>query len=499
MIAATLALPSAQVTTLAAPTDNSVQIFGRSIAYKWIVAAVYVSALFLDILDTTIVNVAIPALGRELHTENAEWVVLGYTLSLAVWIPTSGWLGDRFGTKRIFLFALMAFTAGSVLCGAAQTIGQLIAFRVIQGVGGGMLTPVGLAMLFRAFPPAERARAATLIMIPTLAAPALGPVLGGLIVTNTSWRWIFLVNAPIGMIALWFGWRYLQEHRHPASGRFDIAGFLLSGSALALIVYALSEGPQSGWSSPVVVTTGVLGVSAAVAMAIVELRIPSPMLELRLLGNRMFRQCNLVSLFSIASFLGVTFVLPLYLQLLRGMTPLASGLTTFPQAFGVMVSSVVAGRLYGRVGPRRLMTFGFISAALAIALYMGLGLHTSLWLIRSMMFGRGLCMGFAFVPMQAASYATIEPSQNGRASSIFSTQRQVGVSLGVAIMASILAAHMSLSRAPESNEVNRALTGVHWAFAVAVLLALVAALCAWFIRDEDAAGTMVARKRPAAV
>ena len=190
-------------------------------------------------------------------------------------------------------------------------------------------------------------------------------------------------------------------------------------------------------------------------MTVVELRIPSPMLDLRLLHNRMFRQCNLVSLFSTASFLGVTFVMPLYLQLLRGMTPLASGLTTFPQAFGIMVSSVLAGRLYARIGPRRLMAGGFISAALTITLYTTLDLHTSLWLIRALMFGRGACMGFAFVPMQAASYATIDPSQNGRASSIFSTQRQVGVSIGVAIMASVLAAHMSLSRVPGADEVGR--------------------------------------------
>ena len=485
--------------TTIAPAPNTVQVFGRQIEYKWIVAVVYVSALFLDILDSTIVNVAIPGLGRELHTENAEWVVLGYTLSLAVWIPTSGWLGDRFGTKRTFLVALLAFTGGSLLCGCAQTIGQLIAFRVIQGVGGGMLTPVGLAMLFRAFPPAERARAATLIMVPTLVAPALGPVLGGLIVTNTSWRWIFLVNVPIGMVALWFGWRFLQEHKHPATGRFDIAGFILSASALALIVYTLSEGPHSGWSSPLVVTCGVIGVIAAVAMTVVELRISSPMLDLRLLHNRMFRQCNLVGLFSMASFLGVTFVMPLYLQLLRGMTPFASGLTTFPQAFGIMISSVIAGRLYASIGPRRLMSGAFLAAALAISLYTTLGLHTSLWLIRSLMFGRGLCMGFAFVPMQAASYATIEPAQNGRASSIFSTQRQVGVSLGVAIVASILAAHMSLSRAPLANEVSRALTGVRWAFGVAVILALLAAVCSWFIRDEDAEATMVARKVSAPV
>jgi EmrB/QacA subfamily drug resistance transporter len=320
-----------------------------------------------------------------------------------------------------------------------------------------------------------------------------------LIVTNISWRWIFLVNVPVGIVALWFGWRHLREHKHPASGRFDIAGFILSASALALIVYTLSEGPHSGWSSPLVVTCGVIGVIAAVAMTVVELRIPSPMLDLRLLHNRMFRQCNLVGLFSMASFLGVTFVMPLYLQLLRGMTPLESGLTTFPQAFGIMISSVIAGKLYARIGPRRLMSGAFLAAALAIALYTALGLHTSLWLIRSLMFGRGLCMGFAFVPMQAASYATIEPAQNGRASSIFSTQRQVGVSLGVAIVASILAAHMSLSRAPFANEVNRALTGVRWAFGVCVFLALIAALCAWFIRDEDAEATMVARKVAAPV
>lgn len=475
---------------------GTVRLFGRQVAYKWVVAIVYVSALFIDILDATIVNVAIPALGRELHTENAEWVVLGYTLSLAVWIPTSGWLGDRFGTKRTFMFALTAFTIGSVMCGAAQTIDQLIAFRVLQGVGGGMLTPVGVAMLFRAFPPAERARAAMVIMIPTLLAPALGPVLGGLIVTHASWRWLFLVNAPVGVAALWFGWRFLEEHRQPSTGRFDIAGFVFSGSALALIVFALSEGPQSGWLSPLVVGTGVAGAVAAIVTVVVELRVRHPMLDLRLLQNRMFRQCNLASLFSMASFLGVTFVMPLYLQLLRGMSPFESGLTTFPQAFGVMVASQLAGRLYARVGPRRLMTGGFLSAALAITLYIGLGLHTNLWLIRVLMFGRGMCSGFAFVPMQAAAYATIDSAQSGRASSIFTTQRQVAISFGVAVMASVLAAHMSLSRPPLASEVDRALTGVHWAFAIGVALAAIATVFAFFIRDEEAGETMSARLPP---
>ena len=361
--------------------NDVVSVLGRQVAYKWVVATVYVSALFLDILDTTIVNVAISQLGQELRTTNAEWVVLGYTLSLAVWIPTSGWLGDRIGTKRTFLFALSAFAAGSLLCGMAQSIGQLIAFRVLQGVGGGMLTPVGIAMLFRAFPPSERARASTVVMVPTLLAPALGPVLGGYITKYFAWRWIFLVNVPIAALALVFGMLHLREHRESSGQRLDISGFVLSGASLALLVYALSEGPRAGWSSGVVLATGLVGLVCAVLTVVVELRAPNPMLDLRLLGNRMFRQCNIVSFFSTSSFLGVTFVMPIYLQLVRGMDPLQSGLTTFPQAFGVMTSSFIAGRLYSRVGPRRLMSGGFLAAAMAIVLFTRLGVDSSLWKI----------------------------------------------------------------------------------------------------------------------
>jgi EmrB/QacA subfamily drug resistance transporter len=475
--------------------DDRVDVFGKRLPYKYIVAIVYVSALFLDILDLTIVNVAIPTLGREFATENAEWIVLGYTLSLAVWIPVSGWLGDRFGTKRTFMFAFAAFIFGSLLCAMAQSIEQLIAFRVIQGVGGGMLTPVGVAMLFRAFPPRERARASTYIMIPTLIAPALGPILGGLLVTHANWRWIFLINIPIGIVGLAFGLKFLREHREPSAGRLDIPGFILSGSALALIVYSLSEGPREGWTSTVVVTTGVLGVVCAIAMVRVELSVERPMLDLRLLGNRIFRQCNVVSFLSTMSFLGLLFVMPLYLQLLRGQDALHSGLTTFPQAFGVMISSQFAGRLYARIGPRRLMTGGLLASGLVISTFIGLDQDTNLWAIRLMMFGRGLCMGFAFVPMQAASYATIKPADNGRASSIFSTQRQVAVSIGVALLASILASYMSLSQPPGLDEIDSALTGYRLAFGVAVVLSLAAALAASFVRDSDAAVTMEARRR----
>ena len=472
------------------------RVFGREVAYKWVVAVVYVAALFLDIIDTTVVNVALPSLGRELHSNAVEWVVVGYTLSLAVWIPASGWLGDRLGTKKVFLFALGAFTFGSLACGLAQNIGQLIAFRVLQGVGGGMLTPVGIAMLFRAFPPAERAKASTVVMIPTLVAPAAGPVLGGWITTNFSWRWIFLVNVPIALVALWFGARHLREHKEPTAGRLDIAGLVLSGGFLASTVYALSEGPIAGWTSNRVLGFGALGLLLGLTMVVVELRVPFPLLELRLLGNRLFRQCNLVSFFAMAGFLGVMYVLPQYLQILRGLSPLSSGLTTFPQAFGVMMSSFIAGRIYAKIGPRRLMFGGFFAAAISIVLYTQLTLDTNLWLIRGLMFLRGLCTGFAFLPMQAASYATIPPSQNGRASSLFTTQRQVGVSMGVAVLASILASYgLNNTAIDKSNPavVDHALHGVRVAFWAAVIFSLISAAMTLRIRDDDAKGTMAKR------
>jgi predicted MFS family arabinose efflux permease len=270
-----------------------------------------------------------------------------------------------------------------------------------------------------------------------------------------------------------------------------------SMGVVALIVFSLSEGPRSGWTSTLVLATGAAGALCALLTVVVELRVDNPMLDLRLLGNRMFRQCNTVSFFSIASFLGLTFVMPIYLQNLRGMSPLASGLTTFPQAFGVMASSLIAGRVYANVGPRRLMAGGFFAAAMAITLFTMLQIDTNLWLIRGLMLLRGLCMGFAFVPMQAASYATIPPAQNGRASSLFSTQRQVGVSFGVAILASVLVSYGALSPDLDAASLDRALTGVHVAFGLAVGFALLAAFFALFIRDEDAKATMVARSRAA--
>jgi EmrB/QacA subfamily drug resistance transporter len=461
--------------------------------YKVAVAAVFVSAMFLDILDTTIVNVALPQMGRDFRSDAVEWVVLSYTLSLAMWIPASGWLGDRFGTKRVFLTALAIFVVGSAMCGAAQSLSQLIAFRFLQGVGGGMLTPVGVAMLFRAWPPAERAKASTIIMVPTLAAPALGPIIGGLLVTNFDWRWIFYINVPLGILAFAFGVATLRENTEPSAGRFDLPGFVFSALGLSLVVFALSEGPRSGWTSPTILTTGAIGLVSFVVLVVVELRAVSPMLDLRLLGERLFRINNIISALSFPSFVGLIFLLPLYLQNVRGLSALDSGLTTFPQAIGVLLTSQIAGRLYPTIGPRRLIAGGLAAAAVLNASFAFLDVDSDLWTIRLLIFARGFCMGFAFVPMQASSYARISSADNGRASSIFSTQRQMALSVGIAVLATVLSTFAPLTG--QIDDLARAMTGYRVTFIVCGVFALGAAVAAMFVHDEDAAATMVPRRR----
>src|ERR1700724_2787509 len=219
------------------------------VSEKVAVSVVFVAAMFMSIMDVTIVNVALPTIGRDFSvTPTAiDSISIAFLVSLAVFIPASGWLGDRFGGKRVMLVAIVVFTVASALCGLATSLGELVAFRVLQGVGGGMLAPVGMAMLYRAFPPAERIRASAILTVPTTLAPALGPVLGGLLVTDLSWRWVFYVNVPIGVAAFGFGAIFLQQSAQARPGRFDLVGFLLSGVGLGLLMYGVSEGPNLGW------------------------------------------------------------------------------------------------------------------------------------------------------------------------------------------------------------------------------------------------------------
>jgi len=476
-------------------------LFNR-LEYKWLVATAFVVGIFMDIMDSTITNVALPTLGRTFHAGNTtlEWVVTGYLLSLAVWVPASGWIGDRFGTKRTFMFALAMFTLASGLCGLSWNIGSLIGFRLLQGVGGGMMTPVGMAMLFRAFPPNERAQASAVTIIPTFIAPTFGPILGGWLVTDVNWRWIFYLNLPMGIFGLIFTAIYIREHREPGAGGFDVWGFVCSGAGLALILYALSQGPipAIGWRSPRVLGPGFAGVALFGALVVIELRSRQPMLAFRLFRDRMFRNANLFSFMVMGAMMGALFLLPLYLQQLRGFTALDSGLTTFPQALGMIVVVQISSRIYHRVGPRRLMLAGVGGSTVTTALFLLVGLHTDLWWIRGIMLLRGMTMGMAMVPMQAAMFSTIKPQDTGRASAITSTNRQVAGSIGVALLATVLAertvSHLA-GAATSAAQAQGRLLAFHDAFFFAVVLSAVGVAFAFLIHDEDAAASM---RRPAA-
>ena len=362
------------------------------ISQKVAVGTVFVAAMFMSILDATIVNVALPTIGRDfgVSATAVDGIAIAFLVSLAVTIPASGWLGDRYGGKRVLLAAIALFTAASALCGLASSLGELVMFRILQGAAGGMLAPVGMAMLYRVFPPDERIKAAAILTVPTTFAPALGPVLGGLFVTELSWRWVFYVNLPIGAAAFAFGAIFLRQPAQDQPGRFDLAGFLLSGFGLGLLMYGVSEGPDLGWHDAQVLTTIAAGAVLLAAMVAVELRSRAPIVDLRLLRNRLFRAGNGVMVLASLAFLGTLYAISLYYQDGRGLSALGSGLSTFPEAFGVMAGAQLASRvLYPRLGPRRHITLGLAGTAASIALLALLGPQTSLWWARLLMLSPG--------------------------------------------------------------------------------------------------------------
>jgi EmrB/QacA subfamily drug resistance transporter len=462
------------------------------------VSVVFVAAMFMSIMDITIVNVALPAIGQQFHESTAalDSVAVGYLVSLAVFIPAAGWLGDRLGSKRILLFSIFLFTASSVLCGFAGSLSELVFFRVLQGIGGGMMTPVGMAMLFRTFPPAERVRASSILTVPTAVAPAVGPVLGGLLVTDLSWRWVFFVNLPFGILAFVYGLIFLDEHRQPHPGKFDLPGFLLSGIGFALVMFGISEGPDRGWGSPEIVGSIAVGLVMLAVLIRVELKTSKPLLQLRLFGNQLFRSTSMVIMIGMAGFLGVLFVVPLFFQIALGLTALQSGLNTFPEAIGVMIGAQLASRIfYPRFGPRRLVSIALVGVAVAMSLMTLVGFSTSFWWIRILMFLMGLGMSQVFISSQAAAFATVSHAETGQASSLFNSQRQLGSAVGVAMLATVLAAVGTTHTVSGLTQPN--LASYHAAFLTAAVIALIGSAVALTIRDKDAASTMVLRGRAA--
>jgi EmrB/QacA subfamily drug resistance transporter len=468
----------------------------RVISQKAAVSVVYAGAMFIAVMDQTIVNVALAAIGRQFHTSATAvaGTVIGYQVSVALFIPAAAWLGDRIGPRQVLLGSIALFTVASALCGLAGSLDELLAFRVLQGVGGGLMTPVGLTMLFRAFPQAERVRASAILVIPTALAPAVGPVIGGLFVTDASWRWVFYVNVPVGVLALVFGVLFLADQDHPAAGRFDVAGFTTSSLGLGLLMYGVSEGPNAGWTAGPTVACIASGALLLAAMVVIELRATAPLLDLRVYADRLFRSASIVLTLTSVAFFGLIFLLSLYFQDGLHFSALQAGSTICPEAFGVIIASqFISRRLYPAVGPRRIMVAGLLLIAGIAVILSAAGTGTSVWLLRAVLFVMGFGVAAVFLPSQAAGFATIGVERTSVASTIFNAQRMIGGAIGVALLTAVIAALHPVRTVAGHAEAN--LPAFREGLLVCAGVAVAAALAALSVRDADAAPTMLRHRR----
>jgi EmrB/QacA subfamily drug resistance transporter len=464
-----------------------------AVSQQTAVAVVYVAAVFLSTMDTTIVNVALPAIGRAFSVRSTavDSVSIAYLVSLAVFVPASGWLGDRFGGKRTLLTAVAVFTIASQLCGTASSLGELVLFRVLQGAGGGMLASVGMAMLLRAYPPEARVRVSAMLTVAIGLAPTLGPVFGGLLVTDVSWRAVFSVNVPLGIAAAVFGLLFLRPDTEQRRREFDTAGFLLSAAGLGLVMFGVSVGPTIGWASAEVLGAVGTGVVLLVVLVIVELRRSAPIMDMRLLAERLFGAGTTIMTIQSVAFLATLYTVSLYFQDGRGLSPLVAGLSIFPEAVGVIAGSQLASRvLYRKLGPRRHLMAGVAGSSLCMALLGLIGGGTNLWLVRLVLFGVGITVGQVFVATQAVSFAMISPEASGRASTLFNVGRRLGGAAGVAVATTAIV----LVGTPAAGG-GTAPIAYRTAFLVAAAINLLGLWPARTVRDRDAA-TTIPRPRP---
>ncbi len=412
--------------------------------YKWLVASVVIFGIFMSVLDTTIVNIAVPrfqtAFGADLNS--VQWVVTGYILAQGVATPLTAFLSNRIGMKRSYLIALVLFTIGSALCGFAWSLPILIFFRVLQGAGGAFLLPLSITLLYREFPPNERGTAMGALGIPILLAPALGPTLGGYIVTYAGWPLIFFINVPIGILGFILGYILLNEGEINPQASFDIPGFLLSASGLASLLYGLSSVSSDGWTSGTVLGTLAYGFLALTAFVILELSITrrggQPLLDLTVFGNWKFTANNIASILVTFALYGGLFVVPIYLQNVRHLSAYQAGLVLLPQALASMVAVVVGGRLVDKLGVRAIVVPGLLLLVFTNWRFTFLDTHIPYLDFQFLLVLRGIGIGLALQPLMLASLSEIPPHQLSGASSLNTALRFIGSSLTIAIIATML-------------------------------------------------------------
>ena len=412
-------------------------------------AVVVVLGSIMTILDATIVNVALPTLGQDLRTSISviQWVPTVYLLAFASVIPLTGWLSGRFGAKRVWLASLGLFMAGSLLAGLSPSIGALIGARVVQGLGGGLIMPLGQAMLAQVAGPKRMGRVMSIIGVPLLLAPVFGPLIGGALIDAASWRWIFFVNLPVGLLAVALAVRLLPARGPRYTRRLDVPGAVLLSGGLALFLYGLAETgqalPQAGRvATPAALAPMALpisgGIVALVLFAWRALRVPNPLIDLRLFRQRGFATGTAVNLVLGVALFGLALLLPLYFELLRGRTPVQTGLLLAPQGLGAALTISLAGYLTDKVGARRVIPAGIALALAGAAWFTQIGPHTPYWALLAALFLVGSGLGATITPAMAAAYQGLPPTAMGQATSAISVVQRVAGALGSALLAVVL-------------------------------------------------------------
>ncbi len=426
------------------------------LSYRWQATLVIALGLLMAILDSTIVSVVLPQIATAFHTDyqTITWVGTGYFLANAAVIPIVGYLSDRVGSKTIFLIALALFTLGSALCVFAPSAPWLISFRVLQGLGGGALIPVAMAIIFRLFGPTERAGAIVLLMVPLLLGPAFGPTLGGYLATSFSWNAIFTINLPIGVVAFALAFLVLRGKAAtgesaaaagaangsdaPGAHRFDLFGLLLSMVGLSALVYGLTEAGSRGWSDPVVIAFLAGGAVLLLAFVIVELRAPDPVIDVRLFRSYTFTMANLLQWATVAVLFASLFLVPVFFEQVEGLSALTTGEILITQGLAMAVGLAIGGKLYNKVGPRLLSVAGVAIAAISMLGFTRLevtttGAEVQFWLIL-----RGLGLGLVGQSLQTLAVAVVSNQQMAKATSLISATKTVFGAVGIAAFTTYL-------------------------------------------------------------
>ena len=414
---------------------------------------ILVIGAFMAILDTSIVNIAIPDMINVFGTDQAgvEWVSTAYTLALGVITPLSAWLGARLGLRSMYVAALVVFTLGSALCAFAWNLNSMIAFRIVQAVGGGLIMPAVQAMMVRMVPRQQLGAASGIFGMAVLLAPAIGPTLGGYLVEYIDWRWIFTINIPVGVIGVFLALLRVPKVAPTPTGRFDWWGAISIATALFTLLLATSEGQSWGWGSEGIV---LLFYTCAVSLGFFiwwELRVPEPLLNLRLFRHSTFTIANILLMIISISLFGVLFYLPVYLQSVRGIGAFQSGLLQLPPALLTGMVLPIAGRLYDRIGPKVLVPVGLLLIAAGMYLFKNLTIDTALGVIVAWNAVRSVGMGLAMIPTQSSAVSEIPAAQAGQASAITNVINRLGGAFGVVIMVQLFDHYNRLQTAGVNN------------------------------------------------